>query len=101
MSRYDERYRNALNQKRRLFEDPELTPSARALHGIRDHDDTFFYFAKAQAEHHENAFKHEPFDQRFESRLQEEAASSLQRAQQVEQDDEQDFESFLNQYFGR
>jgi glutamate--cysteine ligase len=101
LSRYDEGYRTALSQKRRLFEDPALTPSARALDGIRDHDDTFFYFAKAQAEQIENTFKHQPFDPQFESRFQEEATSSLQRAQQMEKDDEPDFETFLNQYFGR
>ena len=101
LSHYDERYRTALSQKRRLFEDPALTPSARVLDGIHDHDDTFFYFAKAQAEHHENVFKHDEFDPDFGSCFQEEATSSLQRAQQMEKEDEQDFETFLDQYFGR
>ena len=48
---------------------------------------------KAQAEQIENTFKHQPFDPQFESRFQEEATSSLQRAQQMEKDDEQDFET--------
>jgi len=101
LSRHDKRYRTALDHKRRLFEDPQITPSARALDSIHHHDDTFFYFAKAQAEHHEDIFKHGVIDKDFESRFQREAASSLQRAAQMEQDDEQDFETFLDQYFGR
>ncbi|HCX87078.1 MAG TPA: glutamate--cysteine ligase [Gammaproteobacteria bacterium] len=101
LSRYDDRYRTALALKRRLFEDPQMTPSARALDRIHGHDDTFFYFAKAQAEHHEGVFKHGAIDKHFESWFQQEAASSLQRAEQMEQDDEMDFETFLDQYFGR
>ena len=101
LSRHDEGYRTALDRKRQLFKDPALTPSARALEGIHQHDDTFFYFAKAQAEHYEDVFKYEAIDPHFASRFQEEAVSSLQEAEQMEQDDQQDFETFLDQYFGR
>jgi len=101
LDQYDDGYRRTLALQRRLFEDPQMTPSARALDSIHRHDDTFFYFAKAQAEHHEDIFKHGVIDEHFESRFQQEAASSLQRAAQMEQDDKMDFETFLDQYFGR
>jgi len=101
LARDDERYRIALDNKRRLFEDPALTPSARAMDGIHQQDDTFFYFAKTQAEHHEQFFKREAADLQFASQLEEEAAASLKRAARMELEDDEDFETFLDKYFGR
>ena len=101
LARDDERYRIALDNKRKLFEDPALTPSARAMDGIHQQDDTFFYFAKTQAEHHEQFFKREAADLQFASQLEEEAAASLKRAARMELEDDEDFETFLDKYFGR
>ena len=100
-SRKDERYRTALENKRKLFENPELTPSARAMDGIHQHNDTFFYFAKAQAEHHEQIFKQASHDLQSTSQFEEDAAASLVRAKQMEMDDDESFETFLHKYFGR
>ena len=97
----DGRYRVALENKRKLFEEPELTPSARAMDGIHQHNDTFFYFAKAQAEHHEEIFKQASQDLQFASQFEEEAAASLERAKQMELDDDESFETFLDKYFER
>ena len=101
LARDDERYRIALDNKRKLFEDPALTPSARAIDGVHQHDDTFFYFAKTQAEHHEQFFKHEAVDLQFASQFEDEATASLKRATQLELEDNEDFETFLDKYFER
>ena len=71
------------------------------MDGIHQQDDTFFYFAKTQAEHHEQFFKHESHDLQFASQFEEEAAASLKRAAQMELEDNEDFETFLDKYFER
>ena len=91
----------ALENKRKLFEDSELTPSARAMDGIHQHNDTFFYFAKAQAEHYEEIFKQASHDLQFASPLEKEAAESLKRAKEMELADNENFETFLDRYFER
>ena len=71
------------------------------MDGIHQHDDTFFYFAKAQAEHHEEIFKQASHDLEFASQFEEEAAASLERAKQIELADDENFETFLDKYFER
>lgn len=94
-------YLDALDYHRGLFEDPTKTPSARALEGAHEHNETFFYFAKAQAEHHERLFKGSRLESTQQDRFTREAEESLAQAKAIEANDEVDFETFLDRYFER
>ena len=95
----DAGYCQSLSHYRIAFEDPDNTPSAKVLQQMKEHNNTFFTFAMAQAESHENYFKNYPLDPGEDTLLRREAANSHQSARQAEQDDTMDFESFLDNYF--
>lgn len=97
----DHGYIEALEYHRTLFENPAATPSGRALEEIYTHQDTFFYFAKAQAEHHERHFKNVALSPEQEARFKQEAKGSLLQAEEIVAGDTIDFEAFLGQYFER
>jgi glutamate--cysteine ligase len=97
----DAGYCQSLSHYRLAFEDPDNTPSAKVLRHMREHNNAFFTFAMAQAESHENYFKNRPLDPSEDTLLRREAADSHQSAQQAEQDDTLDFESFLDNYFSQ
>ena len=99
MDQYDSGYGNALAYYKNLFEDPSATPSAKAFEEIKKHDNTFFYFAKAQAEHHEKNFKIAEIDPAWNQSLKESADESIKKAQEMVTSDVVDFEEFLDNYF--
>ena len=94
-------YLDSLAYHQSLFEDPSKTPSARALEGAHENKETFFYFAKAQSEHHEKLFKGSPLSAAQNEKLKQEATDSLARAKDIEASDTIDFETFLDNYFER
>ena len=99
MDQYDSGYGNALAYYKNLFEDPSATPSARAFEEIKKHDNTFFYFAKAQAEQHEKNFKIAEIDPAWNQSLKESADESIKKAQEMVTSDMVGFEEFLDNYF--
>ncbi len=94
-------YQQALTRQRAAFEDSQNTPSARVLAGVHEHNNVFFAFAMTQAERHENNFKNAPVKETENDLLYREAQESLRQAQQMEQDDTLDFETFLDHYFNQ
>jgi glutamate--cysteine ligase len=93
-------YRTALDLQRQAVEQPELTPSARILAGMRDAGLSFFEFALQMSQAHRDYFlslgavregRREAF--------RETAASSLARQRDIEAADDISFDEYLRRYF--
>ncbi len=88
-------YRVALEQQRRKLADPDQTPSAQVLAVLRDQELSYEAFVLAQSQHHQQQLQAGTLPEAFLSELQALRDSSLQEQQALEQDQRQDFDTFL------
>lgn len=90
-------YRDALTKQAEKFENLELTPSARILATMRDHDISFFEFAMNQSRKHQDFFQHKTLSDSEEQRFVNEARNSLKCQLALEAADTLSLDHFLDQ----
>jgi glutamate--cysteine ligase len=78
--------------------DPELTPSARMLAAMREHDEGFAGFARRLSEQHRHWFRKQPLDSGRNAWLEALAARSHRRQARIEAADDIDFDEFMRRY---
>ncbi len=81
--------------------DPTLTPSAKILSLLQQQDVDNGAWGKALAEQYKAKLINQPYQMLDAESFERMALASLQAQQQIEEQDSQDFEAFLQWYFGR
>ena len=94
-------YSDALQLQRDKLHDPALTPSARVLEEIRQHGDSFFAFALAQSQAHNQHFRARPLDESDQRAFAELARQSLVDQEALEQGDSIDFDTYVERYLAQ
>ena len=84
-----------------MVRDPELTPSARMLAGMREHGEGFFDYAWRLSETHRETLAARAQDPGRAGELLRLVGVSRRRQQEIEQSDDCDFDSFLARYFAQ
>jgi len=89
------RHAAALDLQLQKVRNTELTPSARALHIMREQNtDLHTYMLRLSKEHHET-LAHGPMDPELEQRYAAEAAASVAEQQELEASDTETFEEYV------
>jgi len=95
----DEGYREAVEQQRVAFEEPDATPSARMLAEMRDREQSFFEFSLDVSRAHQAYFRALPLDPDRLTQLRELAERSFGDAELLlEQSRQQPFDEYLASY---
>ncbi len=93
-----EGYREALEQQRRVFEDPAATPSARMLAQMSEREQNFFEFTLEVSRAHRAYFRALQLAPAKLERFQQLAQRSIQEAEALENAPQPDFDDFLASY---
>mgnify|MGYP001827440046 FL=1 len=94
-------YRDALLAQVESVNDPERTPSARILAGMREHNEGYFDYANRMSLQHQQYFLNLPYDA---AQFRDHTATvqqSLTRQRAAEAADEVSFDEFLQAYFAQ
>jgi glutamate--cysteine ligase len=93
-------YSAAVRLKQELVDDPDSTPSAHIIAGLKEAHTGFFHFALEMAKSHRDYFASiaQPDDADRES-FRREAEGSLQRQHEIEAADSIDLDEYLTEYF--
>ena len=94
-------YTDSLEQQRAKLQNPALTPSARVLEAIGEHDNSFFRFALAQSEAHRDHFLARPLDAAEQQVFVDLARQSLIDQQALEAADSIDFDTYVERYLAQ
>jgi glutamate--cysteine ligase len=89
----------SVEQQRRKVADPELTPSARVLRELRSGGISFSRFALNKSAEHAAAFRNDPLPAKLQAEFVEMAERSLQAQREIEGQDRQSFDDYLQHYF--
>lgn len=81
--------------------DPELTPSARVLKAISEHQNSFAQFALAQSLHFAQHFKANPLDEKQTAFFEKLAADSIAEQTAMEANQTGSFDEFIEDYRSR
>lgn len=81
--------------------DPELTPSARMLAGMREHGEGFFDYSWRLSETHRETLADRVQDPGRAAELSRLVGESQRRQQEIERSDDCDFDTFLTRYFAQ
>lgn len=93
-------YGPALAEQQARLDDPELTPSAQMIAGIRK-TGSFFEHAQVISRQHDAALREAPQDEALFARLSELVEQSRVKQAEMEADSQGDFEDFLAAYLGQ
>ena len=77
----------------------ELTPSARVLRELRGDGISFSQFALNKSAEHAAAFRDDPLPEKLQAEFVEMAERSLQAQKEIEAQDRQPFDDYLQHYF--
>jgi glutamate--cysteine ligase len=93
-------YSAAVRLQQELVDEPDLTPSAQIISGLKEANTGFFHFALAMAQSHRDYFASiaRPDDVASEQ-FRREAEESLQRQHEIEAADSIDLDEYLTEYF--
>ena len=94
-------YQKAIDTAQARLNDPELTPSARALREMRETGSTFGQLAHRYSEQWHKTFLAEPVDPETEAQLDQQAAASLQSQRELEAADDVDFDTYLENFYAQ
>jgi len=98
-SNYCENYFSSVKSQIASVYDPDLTPSARMLADMREHEEGFYHHAKRMSEHHYQYYKnHSLPDEKIES-FKKSATESIAMQHQIEAEDNISFDQYLKSYF--
>ncbi len=96
---YCENYFSSVKSQIASIFDPELTPSARMLADMKEHDEGFFHHAQRMSKHHLQYYENHPLSENKVEIFEKMAAESLQKQKQMESDDSISFDEYLENYF--
>lgn len=91
-------YTDSLAVQRAKLQDVSLTPSAKALEGIRAHNNSFVQFALAQSEKWVADLASRPLTDAQEKAFEQSAQQSLNEQAEIERNQVGDFDSFIRDY---
>ena len=94
-------YCASLRARRQELADPERLPSARILADMRQHNESFFAFAKRLSEAHREYFLKRHLSAERQRQFELWAQQSLEKQVQIEAADRQSFDDYLKQYFAQ
>lgn len=97
----DAPYSKALQQQTEVVQNPDLTPSAKILQGMRTKQQPFGRFGLETSELHKQYFKQHKPDQSTTQQFDEMAVASHHKQLEIEANDTISFDSFLQQYFSQ
>jgi glutamate--cysteine ligase len=97
----DKPYSKALKQQTEVVKNPELTPSAKTLQGMRSNKQPFGCFGLKTSERHKQHFKQHRLDSRTTQEFDQMATVSHDKQLQIEADDRLSFDAFLERYFSQ
>jgi glutamate--cysteine ligase len=92
-------YAMALAEQREVLADPDRTPSARILAGMRASGENFFRYARRLSEQRRDALQSEPLAEERVRFFTEAAERSLREQAEIEAADDISFDEFLRRYF--
>ena len=92
-------YTAAINSVLPVLENPEQTPSARMLQGMRDSEQSFYHFAMAKCEQHNQYFKQSTNTPERNQFFEAESETSLRKQAEIEAADDISFDEYLHRYF--
>ncbi len=92
-------YQSSLQHQLQLVQNPELTPSARILQGMRDEQQPYACFALEQSEKHRQSFLQSTLTDETRQQFTTFAQDSLAQQTEIEAADHLSFDDFLTQYF--
>ena len=93
-------YRQAVEAQMELVREPDRTPSARILQGLREEDVGFFRFALQCAQRNKDYFAAlVPLSEERLGAFEREATESIDRQKQIEAADEMSFDEYLAKYY--
>ncbi len=96
---YSENYFSSVKSQIASVFDPDLTPSARMLAEMREHDESFFHHAQRMSLHHNQYYKNHPLSEEKIQLFERMASESLAQQQQIESEDKISFDDYLKNYF--
>lgn len=92
------RHAAALELQLKKIRNTELTPSARVLHSMREHQTSLHaYMLQLSLEHHETLV-HGPLEPEVEQRYKDEAAASLVEQREIEASDTETFDEYVARF---
>jgi len=97
----DSPYTKALKQQAEVLENPELTPSAKILQGMRSKQQSFGRFGLETSEIHKDHFNNNHLDNASTHEFDQMALVSDSKQQEIEASDDVSFDEFLKQYFAQ
>ena len=92
-------YTNAINEQLELVWNPNKTPSAKVLDDIFTRDGSYYHFAKRKSEEHRDYFLQRNLAEEAQAEIELVAQTSLQKQEQLEEENGMDFDTFLQRYF--
>ena len=92
-------YQKALSEQTDLFENSELTPSAKVLDSIMNEHGNYYAFARHQSQRNADYFKERKLDQAKWDSFTKKAADSIIEQQKLEAEPQINFDEFLQKYF--
>lgn len=96
---YCENYFSSVKSQIASVFDAELTPSARMLAAMREHDEGFFHFAQRMSKHHNQYYTTHLLPEDKVAYFENLARLSLLEQKQIEAEDNIGFDEYLEQYF--
>jgi glutamate--cysteine ligase len=96
---YSENYFSSVKSQIGSIFDPDLTPSARMLADMTENETGFFHFAQRMSKHHYQYYKRHELSQQKIADFERMASLSLEKQKQIEQQDDIDFDTYLQNYF--
>lgn len=97
----DKPYNQALEQQRKVVDNPDLTASARILEHMGHQQQEFGCFSLNKSAEHEQYFRRSKLDSRSTAQFNELAEQSLAKQKEIESRDQLPFDEFLRQYFAQ
>ncbi len=97
----DKPYKAALKQQIAVIADPDLTPSAKIIQGMRSKQQPFGCFGLRTSELHKQYFKQNKLDSVSTKEFDQMVIESHKKQQQIEANDTLSFDEFLSKYFAQ
>lgn len=96
---FTKRYGHVLDAQLESVNDPGKTPSGRMLQDMQSKYSSFYEFGIVKSEEHEEFFKHLRLNESAKDNFTHLASQSLADQTQLENEDTEDFDTFLANYF--
>ena len=96
---YCENYFSSVKSQLASVFDPDLTPSARMLAEMTENEEGFYHHAQRKSVHHNQYYKNHPLSEQKMQFFETLARESLEKQQQIENEDSISFDQYLENYF--